>query len=81
MQQLNGSSYGVFTISYAIDITFVLHPKQSIYIVLEMQLPLHTNINNKNLSPSPKHITMELAVTSNVQWHGAQVYKKCWIGI
>jgi len=42
---------GFLIISYATNITFVFHPKQSIHIILEMQLPFHTNINNK------KHIS------------------------
>jgi hypothetical protein len=33
MQQLNGLSCGLFTITYAIDITFELNPEQSIYNV------------------------------------------------
>ncbi len=31
MQQLDGSAYGLFTITYAINITFELNPEQSIY--------------------------------------------------
>jgi hypothetical protein len=34
--RFDGSSCGLFTIAYAIDILFGLDPKQSIYIVLEM---------------------------------------------
>ncbi len=33
MQQLDGSSCGLFTITYATDITFELNPEQSIYNV------------------------------------------------
>ncbi len=33
MQQLDGSSCGLFTITYATNITFELNPEQSIYNV------------------------------------------------
>jgi hypothetical protein len=36
MQQPNGSSYGLFTITYAINIAFGLNLEQSIYIVLKI---------------------------------------------
>jgi hypothetical protein len=57
MQQPNGSSCGLFTITYAIDIVVGLNLKQSIYIVQEMWLYFHTNINNNNKNPFPKYTT------------------------
>jgi len=57
MQQPNDSSFELFRIAYATDIAFELNLEQSIYIVLKLRLHLHNNINNKNTSPFPKHIT------------------------
>ncbi len=53
VQPSNNSSCGLLTITYAIDITFVLNPKKSIYNVPQKQFHLHNNINNKTISPSP----------------------------
>jgi hypothetical protein len=36
MQQIDNSSCGLFTITYATDITFVIKPKQSRYIIPQM---------------------------------------------
>jgi len=36
VQQIDNSSCGLFTIAYATDITFVIKPKQSRYIVPQM---------------------------------------------
>jgi hypothetical protein len=36
MQQTHNSSCGLFTIAYAIDITFGIKPEQSRYIVPQM---------------------------------------------
>ncbi len=55
MQQLNNSSCGLFTIAYAIDITFGLNLKKSTYNVPHMQSHLHNNINNKTIYPFPKY--------------------------
>jgi hypothetical protein len=46
MQQPNGSSCGLFTIAYTIDIVVGFNLKQFIYIVQELWLYFHTNINN-----------------------------------
>jgi hypothetical protein len=58
MQQPNGSSCGLFTIAYSTNIAFGFNLEQSIYIVPKMQLHFHNNLNNKDTSPFPKHITM-----------------------
>jgi len=41
----------------AIDITYEINPKKSIYIVLKCNFYLHTNINNTNTFSFLKHIT------------------------
>jgi hypothetical protein len=51
----DNSSCGLFTIAYGVDIAFELNLEQSIYTVAQMRLHLHNNINNKNISPFPKH--------------------------
>jgi hypothetical protein len=55
MQQLENLSCRLFTITYAIDITFELNFKKSIYNVPQMRSHLHNNINNETLSPFPKY--------------------------
>ncbi len=55
MQQPDNSSCGLFTIAYAIDITFELNPKNFIYNVPQMQSHLHNNRNNKIIFPFPKY--------------------------
>ncbi len=67
MQQPDGSSCGLFTIAYAIDIVVGFNLKQSIYIVQEMWLYFHKNVNNKNKYSFPKHTTTQLNVISSVQ--------------
>ncbi len=52
MQQPNGSSCGLFTIAYSINIAFGLNLEQSIYIVQKMQLHFHNNLNSKLLKSS-----------------------------
>jgi len=53
MQQLESSSYKLFTIAYVANIAFGLNPEQSIYNV--PQLHLHNDINNETISPFAKH--------------------------
>jgi hypothetical protein len=55
MQQINNPSCGLFTIANAANITFGLDLDEFIYNVAQMQLHLLNNINNKNISPFPKH--------------------------
>jgi hypothetical protein len=55
MQQPDNSSCGLFTITYATDITFELNLEESIYNVPQMQSHLHNNINNKIIFPFPKY--------------------------
>ncbi len=55
MQQPNNSSCGLFTIAYAINITFELYLEKSIYNVSQMRSHLHNNINNKIIFPFPKY--------------------------
>ncbi len=56
MQQPDSSSFGLFTITYATNMTFGPNPKKSIYNVKQMQSHLHNNINNKTISPFPKYL-------------------------
>jgi len=51
----NSSSCGLFTITYAIDITLEQNLEKSIYNVRQMQSHLHNNINNKIIFPFPKY--------------------------
>ncbi len=55
MQQLDNSSCKIFTIAYAINITFGLNLEQSLYNMTQMRLYLHNNINSKTISPFPKY--------------------------
>jgi hypothetical protein len=55
MQQMDNSSFGPFTITYATNITFGIGPKKSKYILSQIQLHLQSNINYENISPFPKY--------------------------
>jgi hypothetical protein len=64
MQQSNSSSCGLFTITYATDITLELNFKKSIYNVRQIRSYLHNNVNNKTIFPFPnsafKHYKNEM---------------------
>jgi hypothetical protein len=47
---------------YVVDMTFGLNPKQFIYILPQMKLHLHNNINNINIFPFLKHPPFLLAI-------------------
>jgi len=55
MQQIDSSSCGLFTISYATNITFGIDTKKSKYILSQMRLPFRNNINNNIIYPFPKY--------------------------
>jgi hypothetical protein len=58
IQQLDGSSCGLFTIAYVINMAFKFNLEQSIYIVPKIWLHVQNNINDNNTSPFPKCITI-----------------------
>ncbi len=55
MQQTHNSSCDLFTIAYAIDITFGIKVEQSRYIVPQMWLDLQNTINNRYICSFPKY--------------------------
>jgi hypothetical protein len=56
MQRLYSSFCELFTIVYAVDITFGFNLKQSIYNISQMQLHFHNDKNNKTISPLSKYL-------------------------
>jgi hypothetical protein len=53
MQQIDNSSYGVFTIVYAKDIVFGFDPEKSQYVLT--QTHFQNSINNIYIFPFPKY--------------------------